>query len=100
MSKVTALRFAATKIDTLKGRLTLLDSAFSTMKKQCDALAPVVSVFVAVYKLVDDLTHYQGSTERPLQLQVVLFLALTAVCYCYWSIMGQIGMVVSGNWVL
>ncbi|MDZ3940788.1 phage tail tape measure protein, partial [Bacillus thuringiensis] len=48
MSKVTAAEVAATKIDTLKGRLTLLDSAFSTMKKTIgDALAPVVSVFVA-----------------------------------------------------
>ena len=73
---MTAAEVATTKIDTLKGRLTLLDSAFSTMKKTIgDALAPVVSVFVAgLQKLVDGFNSLPGPVQRPLQLQVVLFL--------------------------
>ena len=51
MSKVTAAEVAATKIDTLKGRLTLLDSAFSTMKRQLVMRLPLWLVFLLlVYK--------------------------------------------------
>ncbi|OUB48015.1 phage tail tape measure protein [Bacillus thuringiensis] len=98
MSKVTAAEVAATKIDTLKGRLTLLDSAFSTMKKTIgDALAPVVSVFVAgLQKLVDGFNSLPGPVQKVIAITGGIVLALTAVATVIGVIMGAIGMVVSG----
>ncbi|MBG9682588.1 tail tape measure protein, partial [Bacillus thuringiensis] len=98
MSKVTAAEVAATKIDTLKGRLTLLDSAFSTMKKTIgDALAPVVSVFVAgLQKLVDGFNSLPGPVQKAIAITGGIVLALTAVATVIGVIMGAIGMVVSG----
>lgn len=98
MSKVTAADVAATKIDTLKGRLTLLDSAFSTMKKTIgDALAPVVSVFVAVLqKLVDGFNALPGPVQKAIAITGGIVLALTAVATAIGVVLAAFGMIASG----
>ncbi|UGO51561.1 tail length tape-measure protein [Bacillus phage vB_BanS_Booya] len=98
MSKVTAADVAATKIDTLKGRLTLLDSAFSTMKKTIgDALAPVVSVFVAgLQKLVDGFNALPGPVQKAIAITGGIVLALTAVAAAIGVVLAAVGMVMSG----
>ncbi len=98
MSKVTAADVAATKIDTLKGRLTLLDSAFSTMKKTIgDALAPVVSVFVAgLQKLVDGFNALPGPVQKAIAITGGIVLALTAVAAAIGVVLAAVGMIMSG----
>ncbi|MDD0821553.1 phage tail tape measure protein [Bacillus cereus] len=98
MSKVTAADVAATKIDTLKGRLTLLDSAFSTMKKTIgDALAPVVSAFVAgLQKLVDGFNALPGPVQKAIAITGGIVLALTAVAAAIGVVLAAVGMIMSG----
>ncbi|PGC57955.1 phage tail tape measure protein [Bacillus toyonensis] len=98
MSKVTAAEVAATKIDTLKGRITLLDSAFSTMKKTIgDALAPVVSVFVAgLQKLVDGFNALPGPVQKAIAITGGIVLALTAVAAAIGVVLAAVGMIMSG----
>lgn len=98
MSKVTAADVAATKIDTLKGRLTLLDSSFSTMKKTIgDALAPVVSAFVAgLQKLVDGFNALPGPIQKAIAITGGIVLALTAIATIIGVVLAAVGMVVSG----
>ncbi|MCU5027666.1 phage tail tape measure protein [Bacillus thuringiensis] len=98
MSKVTAADVAATKIDTLKGRLTLLDSAFSTMKKTIgDALAPVVSVFVAgLQKLVDGFNALPGPVQKAIAITGGIVLALTGVATAIGVVLAAFGMIASG----
>ncbi|HFK1757049.1 phage tail tape measure protein [Bacillus thuringiensis] len=98
MSKVTAAEVAATKIDTLKGRLTLLDSAFSTMKKTIgDALAPVVSVFVAgLQKLVDGFNALPGPVQKAIAITGGIVLALTAIATAIGVVLAAFGMIMSG----
>ncbi len=98
MSKVTAADVAATKIDTLQGRITLLDSAFSTMKKTIgDALAPVVSAFVAgLQKLVDGFNSLPGPVQKAIAITGGIVLALTAIATVIGVVLAAVGMVVSG----
>ncbi|MEV7211444.1 phage tail tape measure protein, partial [Streptomyces sp. NPDC093554] len=98
MSNVTAAEVAATKIDTLKGRLTLLDSAFSTMKKTIgDALAPVVSVFVAgLQKLVDGFNALPEPVQKAIAITGGIVLALTAVATAIGVVLAAAGMIMSG----
>ncbi|OLR26234.1 phage tail tape measure protein [Bacillus cereus] len=94
MSKVTAADVATTKIDTLQGRITLLGSAFSTMKKTIgDALAPVVSAFVAgLQKLVDGFNSLPGPVQKAIAITGGIVLALTAV----GVVLAAFGMIASG----
>lgn len=98
MSKVTAADVAATKIDTLQGRITLLDSAFSTMKKTIgDALAPVVSAFVAgLQKLVDGFNSLPAPVQKAIAITGGIVLALTAVAAAIGVVLAAVGMVMSG----
>ncbi|MGE6963988.1 phage tail tape measure protein [Bacillus thuringiensis] len=98
MTKVTAAEVAATKIDTLKGRLTLLDSAFSTMKKTIgDALAPVVSIFVAgLQKLVDGFNALPGPVQKAIAITGGIALALTAIATAIGVVLAAFGMIMSG----
>ncbi|QRY16917.1 phage tail tape measure protein [Bacillus cereus] len=98
MSKVTAADVAATKIDTLQGRITLLDSAFSTMKKTIgDALAPVVSAFVAgLQKLVDGFNSLPGPVQKAIAITGGIVLALTAVATAIGVVLAAVGMIISG----
>ncbi|ASN69600.1 phage tail tape measure protein [Bacillus paranthracis] len=98
MSKVTAADVAATKIDTLQGRITLLDSAFSTMKKTIgDALAPVVSAFVAgLQKLVDGFNALPGPVQKAIAITGGIVLALTAVATAIGVVLAAFGMIASG----
>ncbi|EEM44277.1 Phage tail tape measure protein, TP901 [Bacillus thuringiensis serovar pakistani str. T13001] len=98
MSKVTAADVAATKIDTLQGRITLLDSAFSTMKKTIgDALAPVVSAFVAgLQKLVDGFNSLPGPVQKAIAITGGIVLALTAVATAVGVVLAAFGMIASG----
>ncbi|MCB4335192.1 phage tail tape measure protein [Bacillus cereus] len=98
MSKVTAADVAATKIDTLQGRITLLDSAFSTMKKTIgDALAPVVSAFVAgLQKLVDGFNSLPGPVQKAIAITGGVVLALTAIATVIGVVLAAVGMVMSG----
>ncbi|MHA2891265.1 phage tail tape measure protein [Bacillus cereus] len=98
MSKVTAADVATTKIDTLQGRITLLDSAFSTMKKTIgDALAPVVSAFVAgLQKLVDGFNALPGPIQKAIAITGGIVLALTAIATVIGVVLAAVGMVVSG----
>ncbi|PGR74829.1 phage tail tape measure protein [Bacillus cereus] len=98
MSKVTAADVAATKIDTLQGRITLLDSAFSTMKKTIgDALAPVVSAFVAgLQKLVNGFNSLPGPVQKAIAITGGVVLALTAIATVIGVVLAAVGMVMSG----
>ncbi|PFV47134.1 phage tail tape measure protein, partial [Bacillus cereus] len=98
MSKVTALETANTKMNTLKGRMEQLSGALDTMKKTIgDALAPVVSAFVAgLQKLVDGFNALPGPVQKAIAITGGIVLALTAVATVIGVIMGAIGMVVSG----
>ncbi|MGV5537126.1 phage tail tape measure protein [Bacillus sp. XB1] len=98
MSKVTAADVATTKIDTLQGRITLLDSAFSTMKKTIgDALAPVVSAFVAgLQKLVDGFNALPGPVQKAIAITGGIVLALTAVATAVGVVLAAFGMIASG----
>ncbi|PET18111.1 phage tail tape measure protein [Bacillus thuringiensis] len=98
MSKVTAADVAATKIDTLQGRITLLDSAFSTMKKTIgDTLAPVVSAFVAgLQKLVDGFNSLPGPVQKAIAITGGVVLALTAIATVIGVVLAAVGMVMSG----
>ncbi|EMY4797057.1 MULTISPECIES: phage tail tape measure protein [Bacillus] len=98
MSKVTAADVAKTKIDTLQGRIVLLDSAFSTMKKTIgDALAPVVSVFVAgLQKLVDGFNSLPGPVQKAIAITGGIVLALTAVATAIGVVLAAFGMIASG----
>ena len=81
MSKVTALETANTKMNTLKGRIEQLSGAFDTMKKTIgDALAPVVSAFVAgLQKLVDGFNSLPGPVQKAVAITGGIVLALTAI---------------------
>lgn len=98
MSKVTAADVAATKINTLSGRIELLKSAFSTMKKTIgDALAPVISMFVAgLQKLVDGFNALPGPVQKAVAITGSVVLAITAIVTAIGAFLGVVGMVVSG----
>lgn len=98
MSKVTALETANTKMNTLKGRIEQLSGAFDTMKKTIgDALAPVVSVFVAgLQKLVDGFNSLPGPVQKAVAITGGIVLALTAIATVIGVVLAAVGMVVSG----
>lgn len=98
MSKVTALEVAETKMNTLKGRIEQLSGAFDTMKKTIgDALAPVVSAFVAgLQKLVDGFNALPGPIQKAIAITGGIVLALTAIATVIGVVLAAVGMVVSG----
>ncbi|MGH0990240.1 phage tail tape measure protein [Bacillus cereus] len=98
MSKVTALETANTKMNTLKGRIEQLSGAFDTMKKTIgDALAPVVSAFVAgLQKLVDGFNSLPGPVQKAIAITGGIVLAITAIVTAIGVFLGVVGMVVSG----
>ncbi|MCU5599081.1 phage tail tape measure protein [Bacillus wiedmannii] len=98
MSKVTALETANTKMNTLKGRIEQLSGAFDTMKKTIgDALAPVVSAFVAgLQKLVDGFNALPGPVQKAISITAGIVLALTAIATVIGVVLAAVGMVVSG----
>ncbi|MGX5576438.1 phage tail tape measure protein, partial [Bacillus toyonensis] len=98
MSKVTALDTANTKMNTLKGRMEQLSGAFDTMKKTIgDALAPVVSVFVAgLQKLVDGFNALPGPVQKAIAITGGIVLALTAVATAIGVVLAAFGMIASG----
>ncbi|WP_242316642.1 phage tail tape measure protein [Bacillus cereus group sp. BfR-BA-01489] len=98
MSKVTALETANTKMNTLKGRIEQLSGAFDTMKKTIgDALAPVVSAFVAgLQKLVAGFNSLPGPVQKAVAITGGIVLALTAVATVIGVVLAAVGMVVSG----
>ncbi|PEL80015.1 phage tail tape measure protein [Bacillus wiedmannii] len=98
MSKVTALETANTKMNTLKGRIEQLSGAFDTMKKTIgDALAPVVSVFVAgLQKLVDGFNALPGPVQKAIAITGGIVLALTAVATTIGVVLAAFGMIASG----
>ncbi|PHG58870.1 phage tail tape measure protein, partial [Bacillus toyonensis] len=98
MSKVTALETANTKMNTLKGRMEQLSGAFDTMKKTIgDALAPVVSVFVAgLQKLVDGFNALPGPVQKAIAITGGIVLALTAVAAAIGVVLAAVGMIMSG----
>ncbi|QWG84421.1 phage tail tape measure protein [Bacillus mycoides] len=98
MSKVTALETAETKMNTLKGRIEQLSGAFDTMKKTIgDALAPVVSAFVAgLQKLVDGFNALPGPVQKAIAITGGIVLALTAIATVIGVVLAAVGMVVSG----
>ncbi|ANS49383.1 tail tape measure protein [Bacillus thuringiensis] len=98
MSKVTALETANTKMNTLKGRIEQLSGAFDTMKKTIgDALAPMVSVFVAgLQKLVDGFNALPGPVQKAIAITGGIVLALTAIATVVGVVLAAVGMVVSG----
>ncbi|PGX82859.1 phage tail tape measure protein [Bacillus thuringiensis] len=98
MSKVTALETANTKMNTLKGRMEQLSGAFDTMKKTIgDALAPVVSAFVAgLQKLVDGFNALPGPIQKAIAITGGIVLALTAIATVIGVVLAAVGMVVSG----
>ncbi|PGU49458.1 phage tail tape measure protein [Bacillus cereus] len=98
MSKVTALETANTKMNTLKGRIEQLSGAFDTMKKTIgDALAPVVSAFVAgLQKLVDGFNALPGPVQKAISITAGIVLALTAVATVIGVVLAAVGMVMSG----
>lgn len=98
MSKVTALETANTKMNTLKGRIEQLSGAFDTMKKTIgDALAPVVSAFVAgLQSLVDGFNALPGPIQKAIAITGGIVLALTAIATVIGVVLAAVGMVVSG----
>lgn len=98
MSKVTALETANTKMNTLKGRIEQLSGVFDTMKKTIgDALAPVVSAFVAgLQKLVDGFNALPGPIQKAIAITGGIVLALTAIATVIGVVLAAVGMVVSG----
>lgn len=98
MSKVTALETAETKMNTLKGRIEQLSGAFDTMKKTIgDALAPVVSAFVAgLQKLVDGFNALPGPVQKAIAITAGIVLALTAVATAIGVVLAAVGMIASG----
>lgn len=98
MSKVTALETANTKMNTLKGRIEQLSGAFDTMKKKIgDALAPVVSIFVAgLQKLVDGFNALPGPVQKAIAITGGIVLALTAVATAIGIVLAAVGMIMSG----
>ncbi|PEL58820.1 phage tail tape measure protein [Bacillus toyonensis] len=98
MSKVTALETANTKMNTLKGRIEQLSGAFDTMKKTIgDALAPVVSAFVAgLQKLVDGFNALPGPVQKAIAITGGIVLALTAIATVIGVVLAAVGMVMSG----
>ncbi|MEI5893115.1 phage tail tape measure protein [Bacillus luti] len=98
MSKITALETANTKMNTLKGRIEQLSGAFDTMKKTIgDALAPVVSVFVAgLQKLVDGFNALPGPVQKAIAITGGIVLALTAVAAAIGIVLATVGMIMSG----
>ncbi|PER40346.1 phage tail tape measure protein [Bacillus thuringiensis] len=98
MSKVTALETANTKMNTLKGRMEQLSGAFDTMKKTIgDALAPVVSAFVAgLQKLVDGFNALPGPIQKAIAITGGIVLALTAIATVIGVVLAAVGIVVSG----
>ncbi|MGX5426954.1 phage tail tape measure protein [Bacillus cereus] len=98
MSKVTALETANTKMNTLKGRIEQLSGAFDTMKKTIgDALAPVVSAFVAgLQKLVDGFNALPGPVQKAIAITGGVVLALTAIATVIGVVLAAVGMVMSG----
>ncbi|MED1381241.1 phage tail tape measure protein [Bacillus mycoides] len=98
MSKVTALETANTKMNTLKGRIEQLSGAFDTMKKTIgDALAPVVSAFVAgLQKLVDGFNALPGPVQKAIAITAGIVLALAAIATVIGVVLAAVGMVVSG----
>ncbi|MCU5330623.1 phage tail tape measure protein [Bacillus wiedmannii] len=98
MSKVTALETAETKMNTLKGRIEQLSGALDTMKKTIgDALAPVVSAFVAgLQKLVDGFNALPGPVQKAIAITGGIVLALTAIATVIGVVLAVVGMVVSG----
>ena len=79
MSKVTALETANTKMNTLKGRIEQLCGAFDTMKTIGDALAPVVSVLLLVYKTCRWIQCFTYSVQKAIAITGGIVLALTAI---------------------
>ena len=98
MSKITALETANTKMNTLKGRIEQLSGAFDTMKKTIgDALAPVVSAFVAgLQKLVDGFNALPGPVQKAIAITGGVVLALTAIATVIGVVLAAVGMVMSG----
>ncbi|MGE7632725.1 phage tail tape measure protein [Bacillus paramycoides] len=98
MSKVTALETAETKMNTLKGRIEQLNGSFDTMKKTIgDALAPVVSAFVAgLQKLVDGFNALPGPVQKAIAITGGIVLALTAVATAVGVVLAAFGMIASG----
>ncbi|KAA0742015.1 phage tail tape measure protein [Bacillus sp. AY3-1] len=98
MSKVTALETANTKMNTLKGRIEQLSGAFDTMKKTIgDALAPVVSAFVAgLQHLVDGFNALPGPIQKAIAITGGIVLALTAIATVIGVVLAAVGMIVSG----
>ncbi|MGX5634343.1 phage tail tape measure protein [Bacillus thuringiensis] len=98
MSKVTALETANTKMNTLKGRIEQLSGAFDTMKKTIgDALAPVVSAFVAgLQKLVDGFNALPGPVQKAIAITGGIVLVLTAVATAIGVVLATFGMIASG----
>ncbi|HEQ3527390.1 TPA: phage tail tape measure protein [Bacillus cereus] len=98
MSKVTALETANTKMNTLKGRIEQLSGAFDTMKKTIgDALAPVVSAFVAgLQKLVDGFNSLPGPVQKAVAITGGIVLAITAIATVIGVVLAAVGMLVSG----
>ncbi|TKI31895.1 phage tail tape measure protein [Bacillus cereus] len=98
MSKVTALETANTKMNTLKGRIEQLSGAFDTMKKTIgDALAPVVSAFVAgLQKLVDGFNALPGPVQKAIAITGGVVLALTAIATAIGVVLAAFGMIMSG----
>ncbi|QOQ37253.1 tail length tape-measure protein [Bacillus phage z1a] len=98
MSKVTALETANTKMNTLKGRIEQLSGAFDTMKKTIgDALAPVVSAFVAgLQKLVDGFNALPAPVQKAIAITGGIVLALTAIAAAIGVVLAAVGMVMSG----
>lgn len=98
MSKVTAADVAATKMNTLKGRVEQLSGAFDTMKKTIgDALAPIAGVFVVVLQaLVDGFNALPGPIQKALSLLGGIVFVLTSVAAVFGIFLAAIGGIVSG----
>ena len=84
MSKVTAADVAATKIDTLKGTTYITRfSVFYNEKTIGDALAPVVSVFVAgLQKLVDGFNALPGPVQKAIAITWWYCSCFNSCCCC------------------
>ncbi|WP_396021728.1 phage tail tape measure protein [Bacillus cereus group sp. BfR-BA-01380] len=98
MSKVTAADVAATKMNTLKGRIEQLSGSFDTMKKTIgDALAPIAGVFVvALQALVDGFNALPGPIQKALAIFGGIAFALTSIAAVFGIFLAAIGGIVSG----
>lgn len=98
MSKVTAADVAATKMNTLKGRIEQLSGSFDTMKKTIgDALAPIAGVFVvALQALVDGFNALPSPIQKALSILGGIVFVLTSVAAVFGIFLAAIGGIVSG----